>query len=59
MQTKTYNILDDCIERGIQIALAEHSPCLENSEQLSVKIEREIWILLDKFFNWDDEFNDK
>jgi hypothetical protein len=56
MKVKTHGILEVCIERGIEIALSEFSPCPQNVAALKTSIEREIWLLLDQLLDFDDEF---
>jgi hypothetical protein len=56
MKIKTHGILELCIEQGIETALGSFSPCPNNSLGLSIAIEKEIWLLLDKMLDFDDEF---
>lgn len=55
MKIKTHGILELCIEQGIEAAISNHTPCPKNSLDLSVAIEKEIWLLLDKMMDFEDE----
>jgi len=57
MKIKTHGILELCIEQGIDAALANLSPCPKDSLDLSIAIEKEIWLLLDKMLDFNDEFS--
>ena len=56
MQINFRAILEDCIERGVEIAMVNHDSIPENYEMLREALERNIWLLLDNCFIFDDDF---
>jgi len=56
MRPNARAIIDYCIEHGIQHALLNNDSAPERWQGLADHIDREIWLHLDTFFNWDDSY---
>lgn len=56
MRPNTRAIMEECIERGIETALRNDDQAPEHWKALAHHLDREIWLHLDSFFNFDDSY---
>jgi hypothetical protein len=56
MKVNTRVVLEDCIERGVMHALRNIDDSLTDAQiqQLELKLEKELWLQIDTYFNFEN-----
>ena len=57
MKVKTRLVLEDCLEKAVMHALRNIDDALTDAQirQLETKLEQEMWLQLDTYFNFNDD----